>query len=315
MAWLLACATFPAIWMGGLVTTYGAGMAVPDWPNTYGGNLLVFYPLSRWLSVWDVLLEHSHRLLGASVGIITIALAGLLWRYERRWWLRWLGILAIAGACVQGVLGGLRVIGDELFLAKVHGCTAPVFFALCAALVTFTSSRWQKAGRSEESVSFGRLPWFALAATLGVCLQIVLGAQLRHIPPGGSPGWFAFWTWTHLIVAGMVLVGLLWLAIAVLRHAGQEPLLVRRAKILVGVIIVQVLLGLGTWVVNFGFPAWLLDYFWDIDYTVVAEGRLQTLVTTSHMAIGSLSLLALLSVTLWLLRFSQKPASDKACRQ
>lgn len=305
-AWLLACATFPLIWMGGLVTTYGAGMAVPDWPNTYGYNLFL-YPLASWLSVWDVFLEHSHRLIGASVGMITIVLAGLLWYAERRRWLRWLGVVAIVGVCFQGTLGGLRVIGDELFLAMIHGCTAPVFFALCAAMVTFTSARWQDPGQPQASFSAGRLPWFALAATLGVYVQIVLGAQLRHLPPGASPGWFTLWTWSHLIVAGLVLISLVWLAVAVLRQTGQEPLLARRAKLLLGLIVIQVLLGLGTWVVNFGFPAWFLDYFWDVEYTVVAEGRLQALVTTAHVGVGSLCLVAALSLTLWLLRFSWKP--------
>lgn len=311
MAWLLACATFPLIWMGGLVTTYGAGMAVPDWPNTYGYNLFL-YPLASWLSVWDVFLEHSHRLIGATVGMITIALAGLLWYFERRRWLRWLGVVAILGVCFQGTLGGLRVIGDALFLAKVHGCTAPVFFALSAAMVTFTSPRWQETGRSQESSSPRRLHWFALAATLGVYLQIVLGAQLRHFPPGAGPDWFAFWTWAHLIVAGLVLVGLIWLAVTVVRRTGQEPLLARRARILLWLVVVQVLLGLATWVVNFGFPAWFLDYVWDIEYTVVAEGRLQAFVTTAHVGFGSLCLVTALSLTLWLLRFSWEPACRKA---
>jgi len=296
--------------MGGLVTTYGAGMAVPDWPNTYGYNLFL-YPLASWLTVWDVFLEHSHRLIGAAVGTMTIVLAVGLWHSERRRWLRSLGIAAIVGVCIQGTLGGLRVLGDELLLAKIHGCTAPLFFALCAALVTFTSPRWQETGRSPESVAVGRLPRFALAATLGVYLQIVLGAQLRHLPPGATPGWFAFWTWIHLIVAGLVLVGILGLTVAVIRRPGHEPLLTRRATILLWLIVVQVLLGLATWVVNFGFPAWFLDYFWDIDYTVVAEGRLQALVTTAHMGVGSLCLVAVSSLTLWLLRFSRTSANQK----
>ena len=64
------CATFPLIWVGGLVTTYDAGMAVPDWPNTYGYNLFL-YPWQTWLSgPWDLFIEHGHRLLGALVGMI-----------------------------------------------------------------------------------------------------------------------------------------------------------------------------------------------------------------------------------------------------
>jgi cytochrome c oxidase assembly protein subunit 15 len=303
VAWVLACATFPLIWMGGLVTTYGAGMAVPDWPNTYGYNLFL-YPLASWLGVWDVFLEHSHRLIGAAVGMITLILAGLLWRQEERRWLRWLGVVAILGVCFQGTLGGLRVIGDELLLANVHGCTAPLFFSLTVAMVVFTSARWQRAESVEKPVSAGRLPRFAVAATLGVYLQIVLGAQLRHLPPATDPLWFAVWTWAHVIVAALVLVGLVWLAVAVMRRAGQEPLLARRARLVLWMIVIQVLLGLATWVTNFGFPAWFADYIWDVEYTVVAQGRLQALVTTAHVGVGSLSLVATLSLTLWLLRLS-----------
>src|SRR5262249_36289635 len=57
----LVCATFPLIWIGGLVTTYGAGMAVPDWPNTYGYNLWL-YPAATWINgPWKLFVEHGHR--------------------------------------------------------------------------------------------------------------------------------------------------------------------------------------------------------------------------------------------------------------
>ena len=94
-AWILACTTFPLIWMGGLVTTYAAGMAVPDWPNTYGDNLFL-YPLESWLEVWDVFLEHGHRLLGSVVGIVTIVLAILLWRRDSRPTMWWIAGIALA---------------------------------------------------------------------------------------------------------------------------------------------------------------------------------------------------------------------------
>ena len=69
-----ACATFPLIWVGGLVTKYDAGMAVPDWPSTFGYNLFL-YPWTTWLfGPWDLFIEHGHRLLGALVGMLTIGL-------------------------------------------------------------------------------------------------------------------------------------------------------------------------------------------------------------------------------------------------
>jgi cytochrome c oxidase assembly protein subunit 15 len=310
MAWLLACATFPLIWMGGLVTTYGAGMAVPDWPNTYGYNLFL-YPLASWLHVWDVFLEHSHRLVGAAVGMITIVVAALLWRYDPRRWMHWLGLAAILGVCLQGTLGGLRVIEDALLLAKVHGCTAPLFFSLTAALVTFSSPGWRQSAPLEPPVPSRRVAWFALAGTLAIYVQIVLGAQLRHLSPSAEPWWFALWTWAHLIVAAVVVVGAVGLAVGVLRHSEKTSITARRAKILLGLVVLQVLLGLATWVTNYGFPAWFSDYFRDIGYTVVAEGRLQALITTAHVGAGSLTLVSALSLTLCLLRLTYQGGRRK----
>lgn len=297
LAWLLACGTFPLIWMGGLVTTYGAGMAVPDWPNTYGYNLFL-YPLGSWLAVWDIFLEHSHRLIGAGVGLVSLALAGVLWWVEPRRWMRWVGVAAVVGVVFQGTLGGLRVLGNELLLAKVHGCTAPLFFALSTAIVAWTSPHWRNLPKIERPYR-RRMLLLASGAAVLIYLQIVLGAQLRHLPPEASPIWFVLWVWLHLIVAGLAL---LWIVAAWWfgsRRLAEVPMLRRRGLLLLGLIVVQVTLGLATWVVNFGFPAWFTDWIWELHYTVVAEGPLQALVTTAHVAFGSLALVSAVSLWLW----------------
>ena len=108
LAVLLACTTFPLIWVGGLVTTYDAGMAVPDWPGTYGYNLFL-YPWQTWLAgPWDLLIEHGHRLLGALAGLLTIAVVGAAYRWDQRRWLRYLAVIALAAIIAQGCLGGAR---------------------------------------------------------------------------------------------------------------------------------------------------------------------------------------------------------------
>ena len=110
LAVALVCATFPLIWVGGLVTTTESGMAVPDYPTTFGHNMFL-YPLDTWLGgPWQVFVEHGHRLLGALAGLVTIALCIALWRSDERRWVRWLGVAALAGVIVQGLLGGFRVI-------------------------------------------------------------------------------------------------------------------------------------------------------------------------------------------------------------
>ena len=316
LAWLLAFFTFQLIWIGGSVTMYGAGMAVPDWPNTYGYNLFL-YPLRSWLRVWDVFLEDSHRLVGASVGLITIAMAASLWLLDRRGWMRTLGLVTLAGVIFQGVLGGLRVVGNDLFLAKVHGCTAPLFFTLCGSLVVFTSSAWCAAEAGPANLGSADLGpdrrascrccgWFGLIASVAIYLQIVAGANLRHFPPDADTGRFILWVWLHVLgavtifIAGMVLLGLTFF------RPRSGPRLRCRARILALLILVQVSLGLATWVTKYGFPRWFQEYLWAAPYTVAAKDWPQAFSVTAHTGAGSLCLAAAISLTLWAFHESKR---------
>src|SRR5262245_5852427 len=92
LALVLAWATFPLLFIGGLVTSLGVGMAVPDWPTTFGYNMFL-YPWSKMIG--GIFYEHSHRLVASAVGLLTIGLALTFWVYERRRWLRWLGVAAL----------------------------------------------------------------------------------------------------------------------------------------------------------------------------------------------------------------------------
>src|SRR5437764_10366964 len=87
LALLTAAATFPLIFMGGLVTSHQAGMSVPDWPNSYGYNMFMFPP-SKWIG--GIFYEHTHRLMGTVVGVLSIVLAIAAWKLEWRRWARWL---------------------------------------------------------------------------------------------------------------------------------------------------------------------------------------------------------------------------------
>src|SRR5262249_20124608 len=136
----LALATLAAtcvlILLGGLVTNTGAALAVPDWPSTFGYNMILF-PWSKM--VGGIFYEHSHRLMGALVGVLTLALAAALWHEGGR--LRRLGLLAVGAVLAQGLLGGLRVVLLQDTLAIYHGLLAQAFFALLAAIALLTASR------------------------------------------------------------------------------------------------------------------------------------------------------------------------------
>ena len=155
LAVLLALTTFPLIWVGGLVTTYDAGMAVPDWPGTYGYNLFA-YPWTTWLfGPWDLFIEHGHRLLGALVGMITLALATVSWLKDDRRWFKELTIGAVVLVILQGGLGGARVLWDERLVAMIHGVTGPAFFALAASLAVMTSRAWRESASASATASPG----------------------------------------------------------------------------------------------------------------------------------------------------------------
>ena len=133
---ITAAATFCLIWVGGLVTSHGVGMAVPDWPTTYGYNMF-FFPFSKW--VGGIFYEHSHRLVASGVGLLTVTLCVWLWLKEERRWLRWLGVVALAAVVLQGVLGGLRVTQMKDVIGVFHATLAQLFFGLVSAIALFTS--------------------------------------------------------------------------------------------------------------------------------------------------------------------------------
>src|SRR5204863_2898098 len=134
-----AIATLFLICSGGMVTSKGAGLAVPDWPTTFGYNMFLF-PVSRW--VGGIFFEHVHRLVASTVGILTIILTVWLWYGESRRWLRNLGLAALALVILQGVLGGLRVtlLKDEI--GVFHACLAQMFFVLLVVISLATPRLW-----------------------------------------------------------------------------------------------------------------------------------------------------------------------------
>jgi cytochrome c oxidase assembly protein subunit 15 len=177
LAVMTACATFPLLFIGGLVTSKGAGLAVPDWPTTFGYNMFL-YPWSKM--VGNIFYEHSHRLVASAVGLLTIALALSLWLQERRKWLRWLGVIALVLVVIQGVLGGMRVILLEHSLAIVHASLAQAFFALAVSLALFTSAEWREEVTDRPLTDSNRLRLLAAVTTGLIYLQVFFGAVLRH---------------------------------------------------------------------------------------------------------------------------------------
>src|SRR6516162_1994804 len=190
---LTVCATFVLLLLGAVVTTFRVGMADPVWPT---------YPWHLLLISWDepspgFLIEHGHRLADYLLGLCTIVLAGLLWKFEPRRWVRWLGTAALAGVIVQGLLGGFRVLLNALVgtdLALVHGCFGQLVFALLVSVALVTSRGWAGAGDEPREAPGRRLRNWSLFTAGLIYVQLVFGAVVRHTDsPLGRRG--------HLLVA------------------------------------------------------------------------------------------------------------------
>jgi len=271
------------------VTTYGAGMAVPDWPNTYGYNLFL-YPWETWIyGPWKLFIEHGHRLFGTLVGMITIGFLVSVWRCQRGALLRWLGVAALAGVLFQGILGGLRVIAGEVQLAQIHGCVGPAFFAFTVALAAITSRRWRQA-EARGGPAASAIERLALVTVLLAFCQLFLGTQLRHLPAGARPGDFRLVLFFHLAVAAALLVHIVMLAARALHSCRSEGWLVRPAVGLLVTILAQISLGAATWVTKYGWPAWMSTFDFAARYVPTADGPMQAWIATAHVAAGSLIL-------------------------
>src|SRR6266566_3461278 len=138
--WFTAVATLLLICSGGMVTSKGVGLAVPDWPTTFGYNMFLF-PVSKWIG--GVLFEHTHRLIASTVGFLTIILALWLWRVEDRSAVKTLGLIAVAGVILQGILGGLRVTMLKDQIGIFHACLAQAFLGLIVLIAIVTANFWR----------------------------------------------------------------------------------------------------------------------------------------------------------------------------
>lgn len=288
LARVAVAATFLLVVAGGLVTSAEAGLAVVDWPNSFGYNMFL-YPLARMTG--GVYYEHAHRLFGSLVGLTTVILAVQVWRVEARSWVRRLALAATVVVVVQGILGGLRVTGrftlttspDEvapnLALALVHGVLGQVFLGMMVLLAAATSRTWTGEGpptARPEGASADRTLHLGLIAALVV--QLVLGALQRHFAQG---------LMVHIALA--VVVSLL-AAVAGSRAWGLDegrPALHRLGQALVGLVGLQLALGIAALAATGG------------EAMVGTPGTLEVTLTTAHQACGAALLATSVLLAAW----------------
>ncbi|MCY4402434.1 MAG: COX15/CtaA family protein [Candidatus Poribacteria bacterium] len=285
IALLTAGATFLLIVIGGIVTSTESGLAVPDWPTTFGYNMFL-YPLSEM--VGGILYEHSHRLMGSLVGILTIVMLVMLIVKESRKWVIWLGIAALIGVSVQGVLGGLRVTEENLNFAILHACLAQAFFALLCGICLFTSSDWienqQQSETNVDNITAKKLRRLSLITTCLIYIQLIFGAVLRHTGNRlDAHLLFAFLVALHIVL----FVRRYFISGKEVQAIGQQLTI-----FLIGLLIIQLLLGFGAYITKL------------TAYGTTVSTLLTDIITTSHVAVGALMLVSSFVITLKLYRLS-----------
>tara|TARA_Y100000814_G_scaffold199628_1_gene147008 strand:+ start:920 stop:1741 length:822 start_codon:yes stop_codon:yes gene_type:complete len=261
----------------------GAGLAVPDWPTSFGYNMFLF-PWSKMIG--GIFYEHMHRLLGSVVGILTVCTAVIIFLTDTRKWLKYLSLLACALVIFQGILGGLRVVLIELDLAIVHACVAQLFFALMVSMTLFTSKGWLVNKNSNQNDS--KLNILAILTVCSIYIQTILGALLRHT--GNMLE-------AHFLFAFIVGSLIIWLCVRANRVHYDNKEILRNANWLGFILCSQILLGLFAFIQK---------------YTILGKKFAYStfLISTSlHVVFGALLLAFAITLTLRILRFPFKDST------
>jgi cytochrome c oxidase assembly protein subunit 15 len=316
-ALVTSVAVAPLIMIGGLVTSTHSGMAVPDWPNSYGSNMFL-YPLGAHVQqdmgkhYEQVFVEHAHRLFGAFVGLTAIVLLAFTLIVEHRRWVKLLAGIVLLLVAVQGTLGGMRVHIESALsaekidgaskvgtiLAACHGVLAQLTVAMIAAFAVILSDHFRALapGQSVVDAAVARRAKFLCSATLhAALLQLIFGATYRHLRSG------------HALLAhiGLSLVVLIFailagftLASPPIRRSLVGPRVAMIGIALASVATIQFLLG------------WIALGVAGRDRT--AETILQAVLRTIHHSNGALMLALAAAAFVWGRRLSRGAAPAPA---
>jgi cytochrome c oxidase assembly protein subunit 15 len=232
-ALFVVCWTAGLLTAGALVTSNDAALAVSDWPTSFGS----FFPPLRFLT-GGALIEHSHRVIAAMLGIWIMGLAYLLARYDERPWLRKLGYAAVAGVIFQGLLGGLTVLQLlHYWLPVMHACAAEIMFAILVTIAFFTSHWYMQDLPQYPDSNTPSVHALVNFNAIVIFLQVLLGAGFRHHYISYSP---------HVIWSMIVLLSVVWTA-STLRRRFADVQAISRARICLHVLVgLQIILGLGS---------------------------------------------------------------------
>ncbi|HKV54707.1 MAG TPA: COX15/CtaA family protein [Candidatus Binataceae bacterium] len=297
---LCAAATFALIFVGGLVTSTGSALAVPDWPLAFGK---LIPPLQG-----GIRFEWGHRVVAGTVSIMTLILAIWTWYAEPRRWVRMTALAAFALVVVQAILGGITVLLLlPLPIAVAHAATGQAVFCLMVALAIFTNPRFSSDQPIRSNFAIHKLTRIATVTTVVIYLQILVGAVMRHLGAGLAIPDFPT-SFGHLVppflsigidvnfahrCGALVVTGLvLWTFTRVMWSHRTQTQLRNAALLLLALLVLQVSLGMET----------------------IWSGR-AVLPTTAHVAIGAAVLATSMSLTIRAYVLGRVPHTAAAAMQ
>ena len=312
LAAVCAVITFLMIVSGGIVTGFEAGLAVPDWPNSYGHNMLL-YPLSEMVADLSdgIFYEHAHRLTGMFVGLAALTLCIMLWWGDRRSVLGLLGTIILLMVIGQGILGGLRVTGTftmsdnpELLspstaMGIVHGVFGQIVLACIVLAAAIASWTWVSGPAPQVVAAAGPARFLAWVLVVSLVLQLIIGAIYRHLtsdleyePSRTTPILVG-----HIAMAA--LVALLAVVNGIRGWMDEQPIMRRLGLAMLLLVTLQLALGVvATVLVVQDHPDGVIP-------------RSEVVFTSMHQANGALLLCTAVLMAAWTHRLTTAPASPE----
>ena len=276
---MTAAGTFLLIIAGGLVTSTGSALSVPDWPLSYGQ----FFPPM----IGGIRFEHTHRVIAATVGLLTLALTVCFLIAEKRAWVKALSIFSLVMVVAQAVLGGITVkylLPTPVSVA--HACLGQTFFAVLCALGLFTSQEWLHHSWAQVKRA-GTIQRLFLTTATFVYIQLILGAAVRHTSHHEGLNY-------HFLTAFLIIIHVLFIIPKVTKEKETQKLFLKPLMFLGVLVISQIFLGLGSYIYKI----------------VLLPGPMprtsEVLFTTAHQSNGALILGTVVVLTLRSFRLLEK---------
>ncbi len=280
---------------GGVVTSIDAGLAVPDWPSSFGSfdPIATGYsdpqnPDAQWWHDGPILAEHGHRLIGALVGLWIVGLT--IWTFiaDSRRWVRLIALSAVGLVLIQGTLGGLRVIWESLDLAIVHAMGAQLFFSTAAVLTLVNSRVWHGHSFDQSTPRGHQLYGLTTTTVATVFLQILLGALLRHHGSGVNENLVLIHLFGSVIAFSLIIVtcGL------IRSYFKDKPLLYFGSWWMLISLLLQMVLGIAALFILF------------FDLVQGDQSLVQVILSSSHLVVGTILMGSCVCVMLGTLRLT-----------